>query len=161
MQVEQRHEDAAAVLWLDIIHKEREPEYACNSDAWHKLYAETFARFEASLSPSAPVDREAWAELLCDNFEARLIAEQVEAPLYRDSEPHVQAYWQALAAITPSVLAESTSNDCLLVAEAVRERCAQAAANWNRHLMTGSPHETSIKIASAIRSLDLSGVGVG
>ena len=37
------------------------------------------------------------AETLCNDFDARVIADQVTAPLFATSEPHVQDYWRALA----------------------------------------------------------------
>lgn len=49
-------------------------------------------------SPDAGERREAIAKLLCDDIGARLIANQVDAPNFDKSAPHVQAYWRALAA---------------------------------------------------------------
>jgi hypothetical protein len=64
--------------------------------------------------------------------------------------------------VPPSVLAESTSNDCLLVAEAVRERCAKEASDHQSDDdNVGDINNACRTVASAIRSLDLSGVGVG
>jgi hypothetical protein len=66
---------------------------------------------------------------------------------------------------TPSVIAESTSNDCLLVAEAVRERCAGIADHEITRIFSTTPDgrgsNAARRIRDAIRSLDLSGVGVG
>jgi len=44
--------------------------------------------------------REAVARRLCDDAEARQIAEQLDAPCFDDSSPHVQRYWLALARLT-------------------------------------------------------------
>lgn len=41
---------------------------------------------------------ETLARVLCNDFDARLIADQVEAPLYDDSDQITQSYWLTLAA---------------------------------------------------------------
>lgn len=48
------------------------------------------------------------ARELCDSFEARLIADQIEAPAFDESAPHVQDYWRALASLAlPKVESET------------------------------------------------------
>jgi hypothetical protein len=136
------------------------------------------ARFEASLPPSAPVDRP-----LVDDLTGALrfiLAFYEPGQRYLDSEAWKCAEAGGRAALargeaalaTPSVLAESTSNDCLLVAEAVRERCAavlnKPPLEWHKEMPLQAPTELDSPVnwarsvwQSAIRSLDLSGVGVG
>jgi hypothetical protein len=153
-------------------------------------------RFEASLPPSAPVDalngyraavswigadswdgcsdcvailkaaRTADTEWNWANDSDRIAAELAKiqpfvSPIPPSSRRHA----------TPSVLAESTSNDCLLVAEAVRERCVEAAEKLVRFDRKNGDEQQraradafqagQLHAAQAIRSLDLSGVGVG
>lgn len=42
-------------------------------------------------------DIEKLARALCNDFEARVIAGQIDAPDYDDSELHVREYWRAIA----------------------------------------------------------------
>jgi hypothetical protein len=136
-------------------------------------------RFEASLPPSAPVDRDAattavvgaltWIREFCrskrEGTDDWFDLVEIEA---RCSD--------ALASLgTPSVLAESTSNDCLLVAEAVRERCAgicdsnaaqeregmaELTTQRDRLAAENAAHMAEM-LGAEIRSLAVSGVGVG
>lgn len=174
------------------------------------VFSQAFARFEASLPPSAPVDREerkpsiigtsnepqsfhemreyakeleelwAYQRRQSDAWRGIASAMGYEPKAHNDVRPtdpwilaRVEKYRAALA--TPSVLAESTSNDCLLVAEAVRERCAglcdsnaaqeregmaELTTQRDRLAAENAAHMAEM-IGAEIRSLDLSGVGVG
>jgi hypothetical protein len=170
MQVEQRHIEAAQRYFGYPLPP---------ADAAYVINAAThFASFEASLPPSAPVDRDAAIETMARAMLKPWVHSDFNDEELAGARKDATAAYDALAALTPSVLAESTSNDCLLVAEAVRERCAGVAdAEYNLRIAhyraakdAGNKKETRdfetmaiahSQSASAIRSLDLSGVGVG
>jgi hypothetical protein len=183
MQVEQRHRDHARAFMMRSDAYRR-----WGVDQGEKVYndmAETLAAFEASLPPSAPVDRDAattavvgaltWIREFCrskrEGTDDWFDLVEIEA---RCSD--------ALASLgTPSVLAESTSNDCLLVAEAGELRKALEAAaglvfriehagvlecegvNFDRWKETAREIAPSLRAAlsRAAAVTDLSGVGVG
>jgi hypothetical protein len=112
-------------------------------------------------------------ELLAQASSERDIDRELGAAVLRGDNPPWISLDTALraieAALTPSVLAESTSNDCLLVAEGWQEEAAQVAEEYLipiRRERDSRIHDTAWndavrQIASAIRGLDLSDVGVG
>ena len=78
----------------------------------------------AALQPADPVepkvsgDEEELARSLCDDLNARIIAEQESAPVYDESAPDVQEYWRCLA-LAATLRATDPSRE--LVEEAYHE----------------------------------------